>query len=107
MQKLRWSGGVVVVMYVLKGGDLHFLVWIGPAGQIGLDVLIRQCQEHILLGEEFFKVGIHGDAESGERHVRPGSCGGAERCLPSHYGICASISGLVALPGQHMYPTPN
>jgi len=26
MQKLRWSGGVVVVMYVLKGGDLHFLV---------------------------------------------------------------------------------
>jgi len=81
MQKLRQSGGVIVVMYVLKGGDLHFLVWVGPAGQIGLDVFIRQGQEHILLGEEFFKVSIHGDAEGGERHIRRRSCSGTERYL--------------------------
>jgi len=71
----------VVVVCVLEGADLHFLVWIGPAGQIGLNVFIRQGQEHILLGEKFFEVSIHGDAEGSERHVRFRSYRGTERYL--------------------------
>jgi len=58
--------GCECMIYVFMGENLHpTKAGICSAGQIGLHVLFRESQEHVLLSEEFLPIWIHAQGERG------------------------------------------